>query len=247
MTPPIYDDKDIFEAYARLPRSLGGLGAMPEWPALQAMLPDLHNRRVLDLGCGFGWFCRWAREQGAARVLGVDISDRMLERAHDTTNDSSIDYIKADLETLNLPQSTFDLAYSALALHYVVDLERLFGEVHRALNPGGAFVFCVEHPISTAPTSAGLSIDTYQTQGPRASDLRFGDLQSGGPVKQHRTFGAYLKLLLGAGFSLSAVEEWRPSETPGETEPIPTDTAPTDAGPTEAHERPIFLLISAKR
>lgn len=237
MMPPIYDDKDIFEAYARLPRSLGGLGAMPEWPALQAMLPDLHNRRVLDLGCGFGWFCRWAREQGATRVLGVDVSERMLERAHDTTNDTAIDYIKADLETLNLPQSTFDLAYSALALHYVVELERLFGEVHRALNPGGAFVFCVEHPISTAPTSAGLSIDSYQTQGPRGAHARTGDTQGSGAVKQHRTFGTYLKLLLAAGFSLSAVEEWRPAEAQAESGPVAA----------EAQERPIFLLISARR
>jgi predicted RNA methylase len=42
------------------------------------MLPPLEGARVLDLGCGFGAFARWARAMGAARVLGVDRSKRML-------------------------------------------------------------------------------------------------------------------------------------------------------------------------
>jgi ubiquinone/menaquinone biosynthesis C-methylase UbiE len=36
---------------------------------------------VLDLGCGFGAFARWAREMGADSVLGVDRSENMLARA----------------------------------------------------------------------------------------------------------------------------------------------------------------------
>ena len=183
MTPPIYDDKDFFDAYSQLPRSQGGLSAMPEWPALHAMLPDLNSRRVLDLGCGFGWFCRWAREQGAVRVLGVDVSERMLERAHDTTSDPAIAYIKADLETLNLPQATFDVAYSALAFHYVEHLERLFGEIHRALNAGGAFIFSVAHPMNK---------------------------QTG--IKYQRTLETYFNLLGTTGFTLDAVEEWSPTQ-----------------------------------
>jgi 2-polyprenyl-3-methyl-5-hydroxy-6-metoxy-1,4-benzoquinol methylase len=51
----------------------------------------------LDLGCGFGWFCRWARERGAASVLGVDLSDRMLARAKAASHDDAISYAKADL------------------------------------------------------------------------------------------------------------------------------------------------------
>jgi len=49
-----------------------------EWPAIQAMLPDMHGIKVVDLGCGFGWFCRWARENGAAHVLGIDVSEKMF-------------------------------------------------------------------------------------------------------------------------------------------------------------------------
>ncbi|HEY1299762.1 MAG TPA: class I SAM-dependent methyltransferase, partial [Stellaceae bacterium] len=81
MPQNIYDDAEFFAEYSRLPRSVAGLDGAPEWPALHALLPDLSGASVLDLGCGFGWFCRWARQQGAARVLGIDISRRMLERA----------------------------------------------------------------------------------------------------------------------------------------------------------------------
>ena len=61
MTQNIYDDSGFFEGYSQLPRSVHGLAAAPEWPALRAHLPDMKGLRVLDLGCGFGWFCRWAR------------------------------------------------------------------------------------------------------------------------------------------------------------------------------------------
>jgi SAM-dependent methyltransferase len=81
MTRNIYDSTDFFDRYAQLPRSVQGLPGAPEWPVLQRMLPAPAGRRVLDLGCGYGWFCRWARQAGAAQVLGVDVSARMLARA----------------------------------------------------------------------------------------------------------------------------------------------------------------------
>jgi SAM-dependent methyltransferase len=40
---------------------------------------------AVDIGCGFGWFCRWARRQGAATVPGIDVSEKMLARAGATT------------------------------------------------------------------------------------------------------------------------------------------------------------------
>lgn len=55
-------------------RSVKGLAGAGEWKTLERMLPDFHGKRVLDLGCGFGWHCRYAAEHGAASVTGVDIS-----------------------------------------------------------------------------------------------------------------------------------------------------------------------------
>src|SRR5947209_8578314 len=115
MTQNIYDNDTFFAGYSQLPRSVQGLDGAPEWPVLKAMLPDLKGARVLDLGCGFGWFCRWARREGATSVLGLDVSERMLARAMAETDDPAITYARADLEDVDLAPASFDLVYSSLA------------------------------------------------------------------------------------------------------------------------------------
>src|SRR5271165_4909960 len=159
MTQNIYDNPEFFAGYSRLGRSVEGLEGAAEWPALRSLLPDLRRLRVVDLGCGFGWFCRWAREQGAAEVLGIDVSEKMLARARDTTTDTAVTYLRADIERLDLPEAGFYLAYSSLALHYIQDLAGLLVKLHCALVPGGHLVFSVEHPIFTAPRHPGWSVD----------------------------------------------------------------------------------------
>lgn len=59
---PIYDRPSIFENYLQLPRQQKGLDGAPEWPIMRTMIGDLKERRVLDLGCGLGWFARYAAE-----------------------------------------------------------------------------------------------------------------------------------------------------------------------------------------
>lgn len=168
MTQNIYDQPEFFEGYSQLGRSVEGLGGAPEWPALRAMLPDLRDLRVVDLGCGHGWFCQWARERGAAQVVGLDVSEKMLARAKSAAPDAAVTYERADMEQLDLPQAHFDLVYSSLALHYVKDAARLFAVIHRALAPRGNLVFSTEHPIYMAPTKPGWLIDA---EGPRLGPL----------------------------------------------------------------------------
>ena len=70
----IYDNEEFFAGYSRLRRSVEGLDGAPEWPTLRALLPQLQRAPAsLDLGCGFGWFCRWARQQGAARKFSASM------------------------------------------------------------------------------------------------------------------------------------------------------------------------------
>jgi len=242
MTQNIYDDGMFFAEYSRLRRSVEGLDGAPEWPALRALLPELHGRRVLDLGCGFGWFCRWARQQGAARVLGIDVSERMLAQARATTQDPAIAYTRADMEALELPAGSFDLAFSSLALHYVQDLDRLVREVHGSLAPGGSLVFSVEHPVFTAPAKPGWSrgadgratwpIDSYLDQGPRSTVWL-----TKGVIKHHRTVAAYLNTLIKCGFAIAQVEEWGPTEEQVQSQPALA----------AERQRPPFLLVGAKR
>ncbi|RWB69324.1 MAG: class I SAM-dependent methyltransferase [Mesorhizobium sp.] len=242
MAQNIYDRPDFFEGYSRLGRSVEGLDGAPEWPALRAMLPDVEGLSIVDLGCGFGWFCRWARSHGASEVLGLDLSEKMLARARAAGADDAITYQRADLDELSLPKARFNLAYSSLALHYVGDAARLFATVHRALVPGGEFVFSTEHPIYMAPSNPGWSVDAagrktwpvdrYLVEGPRTTDWF-----TKGVVKHHRTIGTTLNLLIQAGFSIGHVEEFRPTDEQIAARPELV----------EELERPMFLLVQARR
>lgn len=241
MAQNVYDRPDFFAGYSQLARSVHGLEGAPEWPALRAMLPALGGLRVVDLGCGFGWFCRWARDQGAAEVLGLDVSERMLARAA-AASGPGIRYRRMDLEALDLPDAGFDLAYSSLALHYVEDAAALTAKLHRALAPGGHLVLSTEHPIFMAPTRPGWAtdaegrrtwpVDRYLVEGPRSTDWL-----STGVVKHHRTVGTTLNLLIRSGFAIEHVEEFCP-------------TAEQIAAWPELEEerdRPMFLLVGARR
>jgi SAM-dependent methyltransferase len=242
MTRNIYDDPGFFAGYATLPRSAAGLDGAPEWPALRALLPPLAGRDVLDLGCGYGWFCRHAAEAGARRVLGLDSSGRMLARAREINAHPAIDYALADLETAGLPAGSFDLAYSSLAFHYVAAFDALLARIHRALRQGGSLVFSVEHPIYSAPGHPAWSetgdgrriwpLEGYMREGPREVDW-FGARVA----KRHRLMSTTLNALIGAGFAIRHVEEWRPTD------------AQIAAKPSLAVEleRPMFLLVAAGR
>lgn len=242
MAQNIYDHPDFFAGYSRLRRQVEGLAGAPEWPAIRAMLPDLAGKRVVDLGCGFGWFARWAREQDAASVLGLDLSERMIARAAAETADPAIAYRIADLESLELPAASFDLAYSALALHYIADFDRLVRMIHRALVPGAHFVFTIEHPIFMAAAHPRWNADEdgrktwpvnrYAIEGERRTHWFVADV-----LKYHRTMATTLNALIGAGFAVRRVEEFAPTAEQVAAAP---DLA-------EELERPMMLLVSAQR
>ena len=242
MAQNIYDTEEFFAAYSRLARSVEGLDGAPEWPAIRALLPDLEGKRVADLGCGLGWFARWARQNGAARVVGFDLSKNMIGRARAKTDDTAIEYVIADLEYLDLPKNSFDFAYSSLALHYVADFARLVSGVHCALVPGAAFVFTIEHPIFMAPENPGWSLDArgsrawpvnrYSIEGERVTDWL-----AKGVVKQHRTIATTVNTLIETGFAVRRLVEWSP--TPDQTRANP--------GLAEETERPMMLFVAAER
>jgi SAM-dependent methyltransferase len=143
------------------------------------------------------------------------------------------------METLTLPRGAFDLCYSSLALHYINDVKRLFGEIHASLAPGGALVFSTEHPLFMAPSHPAWvehngrkiwPLDSYLKEGERRTDWL-----ARGVLKYHRSLGTTLNTLIGAGFTLTHTEEWGPTD------------AQIAANPAlvEERDRPTFLLVSA--
>ncbi|CAG7563468.1 unnamed protein product [Fusarium equiseti] len=216
MSKNIYDTPEFFAEYSSFSKQKKGLECAEEWPPLRALLPSPTGIRVMDIGCGFGWFSRWAKEEGAASVRAIDGSENMLNKARQMTNNSAIGYEKADLETITFEkeeEDTYSLVFSSLVPHYVVNLERLVNQIHRVLVPGGSFVFCTEHPIFTAPSIAE-PVDDKKTgkqcwplEGYRQEGVRQTNWLVEGFQKQHRTMASYINMLLRAGFEITGFDE----------------------------------------
>ncbi|WP_306120942.1 MULTISPECIES: class I SAM-dependent methyltransferase [unclassified Roseitalea] len=240
MAQNIYDNPEFFIGYSQLPRQVQGLDGAPEWPAIRALLPDIAGKRVADLGCGFGWASRWFRENGAASVLGLDLSQNMIDRARADTDDAAIDYRIADLDTLELPEAAFDTVYSALTFHYVQDFGRLMRTTHRALSPRGDLVFTIEHPIFMAAAHPQWIEDedgrkTWPVNGYSTEGERRTNWFTEGVLKQHRTLATTINTLIGAGFTLRRIEEFAPTSEQIAAMPELADEV----------ERPMILMVSA--
>ncbi|CVI69001.1 Malonyl-[acyl-carrier protein] O-methyltransferase [Eubacteriaceae bacterium CHKCI004] len=237
-----YDDEQFFKKYSEMSRSKEGLAGAGEWYALKQILPDFHGKKVLDMGCGYGWHCKYAADNGAVSVLGTDISRRMLETARQKNSDSRITYQLSAMEDLRFPEQSFDCVISSLAFHYVKDFPALVARIGRWLKPGGDFVFSVEHPVFTAYGSQDwyydtdgnilhFPVDNYYYEGQRDA-VFLGEHV----VKYHRTLTTYLETLLQNGFTLQHVIEPQPPEDMMNLE-----------GMKDEMRRPMMLLVAAKK
>lgn len=238
----IYDNNTFFSAYAAMPRSQSGLDAAGEWHQLKKLFPPLQNKTVLDLGCGYGWHCRFAVACGAASVLGLDMSEKMIAEAEKQTDSEKITYRVCSLEGYAYPEKTFDLVVSNLVLHYIENLDSIYTQVFRTLKPGGIFLFNIEHPIFTSGKNQDWSrdsdgkplcwpVDDYFISGERVTHFLGCNV-----VKQHHTLTQILSGLLTAGFSITAIEEAMP---PAEMMHLPEME--------NELRRPMMLLVKAQK
>lgn len=235
-----YDNEEFFKKYSQMSRSVLGLKGAGEWKALEKILPDFSGKTVLDLGCGYGWHCKYAADHGAKEILGIDISCRMLETAKQKNSGNQIQYRQAAMEDLAFPDGSFDIVFSSLAFHYVRDFTPLVANINRWMVSGGSFIFSVEHPVFTAYGSQDwyydetgnilhFPVDRYYYEGERES-IFLGEKV----IKYHRTLTTYLTVLLENGFELRHIIEPQPPE---EMMDIP--------GMKDEMRRPMMLLVGA--
>jgi ubiquinone/menaquinone biosynthesis C-methylase UbiE len=94
------------------------------------------GERILDLGTGTGWGARRVAVRGAD-VIGVDLSDGMIDAARELSRDHDIGYSVGDAEALDLPDASFDGVLSTFGVMFAGDPERAAGELARVCKPGG--------------------------------------------------------------------------------------------------------------
>ena len=236
-----YDNESFFARYAQMSRSRQGLSGAGEWHQLKPLFPLLEGKRMLDLGCGYGWHCSYAAEHGARAALGIDMSEKMIAEAIQNHSGPRITYRVCALDDYEYPENEWDCVVSNLVLHYVEDLTGIFQKVYQTLKPEGIFLFNIEHPVFTAGVGQDWvydesgkplywPVDRYFMSGERKTHFLGCDV-----TKQHHTLTQILGGLLKTGFEIEMVEEAVPSE---EMMDIP--------GMADELRRPMMLLVKAK-
>jgi ubiquinone/menaquinone biosynthesis C-methylase UbiE len=117
---------------------LGQLVDRVEKAAVFALLPDLHGRRVLEVGCGTGNISQELARRGAA-VVGLDVSGPMLAAAQRRAREQNFSaaWIRGGAAALPFPRNSFDAVISILALDFMADRPGVLREMVRVLAPGG--------------------------------------------------------------------------------------------------------------
>lgn len=110
----IYDNDSFFENFKNLRNNKINFNDCIETPILLAMIPEVNGKRVLDIGCGMGQHAKQYSDMGAESVLGIDISEKMLEYGYDLHIDNEL----VAAAFAELPQQ----AQSILILHCVLEL-----------------------------------------------------------------------------------------------------------------------------
>lgn len=239
-----YDDENFFSHYAEMDRSKFGLKASGEWHILKELLPEFEGKSVLDLGCGYGWHCLYASEQGAKKIIGVDISEKMLKVAREKAKEfSNITYLNQAIEDLHFQEQPFDVVISSLAFHYIKDFSSIVESISEWLKADGEFIFSVEHPIFTSKEQQDWiydkegkleywPVDHYHQETVRRTTFLGEEV-----IKYHRTLSTYINTLINAGFQIMQVEESYPSQKAVEENPYMENE----------FRRPMFLLIRASK
>lgn len=241
----IYDNPEFFDGYRKLRERKDNHNVLLEQPAMAELLPDLRGKTVLDLGCGYGNNCRDFVVRGADRVVGIDVSHKMLEVAEAENAMPQIEYRHMDMARLSSLSETFDFVYSSLAFHYIENFGKLMSDIHALLNPEGMLLYSQEHPLTTATVDDGghfnwdkngnhvsYTFSNYNEPGKREASW-FVD----GVVKYHRPMGEILTTIAQSGFAIDIV-----------CEPTPKPWA-VEKNPALAKEwlRPCFLIVKARK
>jgi ubiquinone/menaquinone biosynthesis C-methylase UbiE len=182
-----YDNSGIAAVYDEA-RALAP-GVLRQWlDLLSAQVDPQRMSLIVDLGCGTGRFSEALAEYFGARVIGIDPSQEMLERARRKVTSERVIFEQASAEDLPIPDCTADLVFMSMVFHHFADPAIAAAECRRVLRDGGHV--CVRNTAREADFP-------YRRLFPATQSLIDSEL----PARSHIT-----RIFDGAGFTLAAHE-----------------------------------------
>jgi ubiquinone/menaquinone biosynthesis C-methylase UbiE len=193
--------------------------------------------RLLDVGCGTGYFAREMAHRGAA-VTAVDLSPGMLAHAQEleSTAPLGIRYLNGDAARLRkyLDIESFDMATSCLALQDMPNIPKVLRSIHDVLAPGGRLIASIAHPCSDTPfrtwakdvsgAKQWLCIDRYFDRGPMKYAWK-GWLYEFATSAYPATLEDWFGRLIDADFAVLALREPAPTASALQSRPDLQDAA----------------------
>jgi ubiquinone/menaquinone biosynthesis C-methylase UbiE len=161
--------------------------------ACRKILSEIPFETVIELGCGTGKNTEWLAEK-AKHITAVDLSDEMQAVARQKIKTDNVSFELADIkQPWSFATAKADLITCSLILEHVEDLDFVFAEASRSLNPNGHFYICELHPFK-------------QYGGTKA---RF-ETDNGTEVLECFTHNVsnYFNSAKENGFSLARLDEW---------------------------------------
>jgi SAM-dependent methyltransferase len=216
---PPAGDPDAWERNARWWQDGFTNGADPEYE--EQILPLAAEclegaTRVVDVGTGEGQIARLATRLGATIVAGVDPTRAQLTVAAERGGGPV--YVRGAAEHLPFADASFDAAIACLVFEHLPEHEPPIAEIARVLEPGGRFVFLLNHPLLQAPDS-GWVIDhileeEYWRIGPYLSvDVVMEELAPGVLLPfVHRPFSQYVNAMAAHRLLIERMDEPAPPE-----------------------------------
>jgi len=152
--PPASGRDPSWEANARWWQEGFTEGADPEYE--EQILPIVADElggcaHVLDVGTGEGQLARQLLTNGVARVTGIDPTVNQLGAA--VARGSTARYVRGDATALPFADGAFDGVLACLVFEHIAAIDDALAEVARVLEPGGTFLFLLNHPLLQAPDS----------------------------------------------------------------------------------------------
>lgn len=237
----LYDDPNFFNMYKQLRETNITYNDFVEQPAIKKLLPEVKGLQIADLGCGFGDLAMYLIDKGAEHVVGVDISEKMLEHAK---KHPQIQYLQSSMEDIQFNDAQFDLIVSSLAFHYVEDFKSLIQKVVTWIRPNGYLVFSTEHPvILSRKCQEGWIIDSNEHKlywpidnyGEEGERTQFWGID--GVIKYHRRLSTLINTLILNGLVIQEIDE--PESTKEGLEKMPKLI--------NERRRPSFIVIKAQK
>lgn len=112
---------------------------------------DYQGKKVLEMGCGTGEYALWYADNGAAEVIGIDLSAGSLKLARERKEQGgfdNVDFREMDILNCDLPDEYFDYAYSVGVLHHTGEPLRGFKHLARVTKPGGVVIVSLYNSYS---------------------------------------------------------------------------------------------------